>query len=141
MTAQTEIRRIVDAHASAVRRGDVDAMLADVADSILVFDVVEPLRRVGGDSVRQRAAEWVASYDGPITWEDDDVVVVADGDVAFCSMLSRVSGTLKTGTRVDMWFRKTLGLQRRAGRWQITHDHGSVPFDPASGQASLGLKP
>jgi ketosteroid isomerase-like protein len=56
-------------------------------------------------------------------------------------MLSRVTGTLKTGGRVDMWFRKTLGLERRDNRWFITHDHGSVPFNPESGQASLRLTP
>ena len=56
-------------------------------------------------------------------------------------MLSRVRGTLKTGDPVDMWFRKTLGLQKRGGRWLIVHDHGSVPFDPESGRASLALKP
>lgn len=140
MNAETEIRRIIDAHASAVRRGDVHAILADVADDILVFDVVDPLRRVGRASVRKRAAEWLASYDGPVTWEDRDVVV-AEVDVAFCSMLSRVTGTLKAGSHVDMWFRKTLGLQRRDSWWHIIHDHGSVPFNPESGKGSLGLTP
>ena len=52
-----------------------------------------------------------------------------------------MAGTLKTGARIDMWFRKTLGLQRRDGTWLITHDHGSVPFNPESGKASLGLQP
>jgi ketosteroid isomerase-like protein len=141
MNAEAEIRRIIDAHAAAVRRGDVDAMLADVDEDILIYDVVEPLRRTGRASVRERAAEWVAAYDGPISWDDRDVAVVAGGDVAFCTMLSRVTGTLRTGSRVDMWLRKTLGLQRRGGRWQITHDHGSVPFNPESGRASLDLKP
>jgi ketosteroid isomerase-like protein len=136
-----DIRRVVDAQASAVGRGDVDAMVADVADDIVSFDVVNPLRRLGGGSVRERAAAWVASFDGPITWDNRDVVITAAGDVAFASMLSRVSGTLKNGTRIDMFFRKTLGLRRRDGRWVITHDHASVPFDPDTGQASLALQP
>jgi ketosteroid isomerase-like protein len=96
---------------------------------------------VGRGSVRERAAHWVASFDGPITWENRDVAVTAADDVAFASMVSRVTGTLKTGARVDMFFRKTLGLQRRDGRWVITHDHASVPFNPATGQASLALQP
>ena len=139
--ADSEVVRIVEARASAIGRADVEAMLADVADDVVVFDVVDPLRRTGRAAVRERAAEWVASYDGPITWQDRDVVVVASGDVAFVAMLSRVTGILKAGNRVDMWFRKTLGLQRRDGRWLITHDHASVPFDPTTGKASLGLEP
>jgi uncharacterized protein (TIGR02246 family) len=141
MADELEIRRIIDEHAAAVGRGDASAMLSHIADDVLVFDVVAPLRRMGGESVRQRATEWLSSYDGPVLWENRDVVVAVDGGVAFCTMLSRVAGTLKNGNRVDMWFRKTLGLQRRDGQWLITHDHGSVPFDPATGKASLTLQP
>jgi ketosteroid isomerase-like protein len=137
----SEISPVIEAHAAAVKRGDVDAMMADIAEDVVMFDVVDPLRRIGRATARDRAVEWLAAYDGPITWENRDISIVADEEVGFASMLSRVRGTLKTGERVDMWFRKTLGLQRRGGRWLITHDHGSVPFNPDSGQASLALKP
>ena len=141
MNAASAITHILDARVSAIRRGDLDALLADVADDVVVFDVVDPLRRTGGAAVRARAADWLASYESGIVWEDRDREITADDTVAFCSMLSHVSGALKTGTRVDMWFRKTLGFQHRGDRWLITHDHGSVPFDPETGRASLGLEP
>ena len=141
MAREAEIRRIIEAHAAAVWRGDVESMLADIADDVVVFDVVDPLRRIGLATARARATEWVASYDGTITWDNRDIAIVVDEAVGFASMLSRVTGTLKTGDRVDMWFRKTLGLQKRGERWLITHDHGSVPFAPETGQASLGLEP
>ena len=141
MPAHAEITRIIESHAAAVRQGDVDAMLADIAEDVVVFDVVEPLRRMGRATARARAAEWVASYGGAISWDNRDISIVADDDVAFASMLTRVTGTLKTGNHVDMWFRKTLGLQKRGDRWLIVHDHGSVPFNPDNGQASLRLEP
>ena len=141
MSADAEIRRIIEGHAATVHQGDVDAIVADVADDVIMFDVVDPLRRLGRATARTRATEWVASYDGAITWDNRDIAIAADDAIGFASMLSRVRGTLKTGDRVDMWFRKTLGFQRRGDRWLITHDHGSVPFSPESGQASLGLKP
>lgn len=28
-------------------------------------------------------------------------------------------------------------FRRTDGRWRVAHEHGSVPFDPASGQAAL----
>jgi ketosteroid isomerase-like protein len=140
-TPEADVRRVVDAQASAVRRGDVDAMVASVAEDVVSFDVVDPLRRLGHGSVSERAAAWVASFEGPITWDNRDIVVTAAEDVAFASMLCRVTGTLANGTRIDMFFRKTLGFQRRAGRWMITHDHASVPFNPETGEASLDLLP
>lgn len=139
--SETEIGAVIEARANAVRSGNVDAMMADVADDVLIFDVVDPLHRDGKAASRTRATEWLASYDGPIRWENRDVQVTAEGDVAFSHALSRVTGKLKTGAEVDMWFRTTLGFRRIAGRWLIAHDHGSVPFDPESGKASLGLNP
>lgn len=140
-SSEAEIRQIIESRADAVRKGNVDAMTADVADDVTAFDVVAPLRRIGNAASKARAAEWLASYEGAIGWESRDVEVLVDGDVAFSHSLSHVTGTLKSGTEVDMWFRTTLGLQRRSGRWLIVHEHSSSPFDPKSGQASLGLKP
>ena len=116
-------------------------MLADVAQDVVLFDVVGPLRRTGLATAYARAAEWLAAYDGSISWDNRDVTIVHGESVALAYMLSRVKGTLKTGDRIDMWFRKTIGLQKRGDRWLIVHDHGSVPFDPDSGQASLSLNP
>ena len=131
--SEAEIRAIIEARAGAVCASDVDAMMANVVDDVVIFDVVDPLRRVGKAASRDRAIAWVASYEGPIRWEDHNVRVEADGDVAFSHALSRVTGKLKSGAEVDMWFRTTLGLRRTGGHWLIVHNHGSVPFNPESG--------
>jgi ketosteroid isomerase-like protein len=52
-----------------------------------------------------------------------------------------VVGTLFDGTRLDMWWRSTAGFRKIDGRWRITHEHNSVPFDPQTGKASLDLEP
>jgi ketosteroid isomerase-like protein len=59
----------------------------------------------------------------------------------FSHALSHVTGGLKTGAAIDMWFRTTLVFRRTGDHCLIVHEHSSSPFDPASGQASLGLKP
>ncbi len=41
---ETEIRRIISARAKAVHDGDVEAMMSDVAEDVVTFDVVDPLR-------------------------------------------------------------------------------------------------
>ncbi len=81
--SETAIRAIIEARAKAVRAGDIDAMMADVADDVVIFDVVDPLRRDGKAASRERAVAWVKSYDGPIGWENRDVRITANGDVAF----------------------------------------------------------
>ena len=138
---ETAIRAIIEARAAAVRAGDVNAMMADVADDIVTFDVVDPLKDLGADSARKRAAQWMASYNGSIGWDSRDTQITTDGNVAFSHELSHVTGKLKTGAEVNMWFRTTLGFQRINGRWLVVHNHSSDPFDPESGKASLGLHP
>ncbi len=140
-SSEAAILAIIEARANAVRAGDVETMMVDVADDVVIFDVVDPLRRQGKASSRERAAQWLESYDGPPSWENRHVNVVTDGDVAFSYGLSHVTGRLETGADIDMWFRTTLCFRRTGGRWRIVHDHGSVPFDPESGKASLALQP
>ena len=40
-----------------------------------------------------------------------------------------------------MWFRETVGYRKIAGRWKVTHQHSSVPFDMTSGKPLLDLRP
>ena len=140
-TGESDIRAIIEARTAAVRAGDADAMVVDVAEEIVTFDVVDPLRRIGKAGERERANEWTASYDGPVAWESRDVVVEVADDLVFSHSLSHVTGKLKTGAAIDMWFRTTLGLRRTGDRWLIVHEHNSSPFNPDTGAASVGLKP
>ena len=139
--AELAIHAIIEARSAAVRAGNVDGMIADLADDVVTSDVVSPLRRDGKAAARERAKGWIASFDGLIAWENHDVIIAANGDVAFSHSLSHVTGKQKSGSTVDMLFRTTLGFRRTGDHWLIVHEHSSSPFDPASGQASLGLKP
>ncbi len=140
-TDQDTIRAIIDARGAAVSNGDVETSMADIDESVVMFDVVDPLRHIGKASSLARARSWRATFEQPPRLETRDVEVFLSGDVAFSHFLSHVSGTQKTGQKVEMWFRTTLGFERRQGRWRIVHEHGSVPFNPESGQVSLGLRP
>jgi uncharacterized protein (TIGR02246 family) len=139
--AETEIRELLERRAEATRAKDVDGATAPFAPDVLTFDVVNPLQRVGVEGVRPRTEEWFSSFLGPIGYEMRDVSVIADGDVAFAHLLYRVSGTLASGDELGMWNRATFGFRKIAGAWRIVHEHDSVPFDPATGQASTELEP
>ena len=136
-----ELREIVSERVTAVHAKDPAPLAARQADDVITFDVLPPLHARGSRAVTEKTQAWFDAYATDIDYEVHDLVVTADGDVGFCSFLYRVSGTLAQGSQVDMWVRATLGCQRRDGRWLIVHDHESVPFDAATGQALTNLTP
>jgi len=135
------IREIIEKRVKAVRAKDIDAAMSSHAPNVLMFDLIAPLRYAGSDTVRERTEAWYASYQRPIGYEVLDVHITSGADVAFCHYLYRVSGALTGGTDVSMWVPATVCLQKIDGAWVVTHEHGSVPFDPETGLASLDLKP
>ena len=140
-TDETQIRALIDDRINAVRAKDVDAASANVAPDIVSFDVVNPLRSIASGSSRKRAAEWFASFAAPIGFEVSDLNITASGDVAFSHGLNHVSATKADGEKLDMWWRATTCFRKSDGKWLITHEHNSVPFDITNGKASLDLRP
>lgn len=140
-TSEAEIRALIDDRVKAVRAKDADGTAATVAPDFVSFDVVNPLRHLGSDASRKRTEEWFSSFRGPIGYELRDLSVATGDDVAFSHSLNRVSGTKMDGGTIEMWWRATVCYQKIDGRWTVTHEHSSVPFDVESGKASLDLTP
>jgi uncharacterized protein (TIGR02246 family) len=140
-TNEGEIRGLIDDWVKALRARDIDALVLNYVQDVVSFDVVNPLQRKGRDAVRKRAEEWISSWQGPINSEIRELSITADDNVAFSHHLSRFNGRRKGGGEIDMWIRATLCFGKIDGKWMVTHEHVSVPFDPQSGQASLDLKP
>jgi uncharacterized protein (TIGR02246 family) len=140
-TGEAEIRAAIKGWAKALRAKDINALMTNYAPDVLSFDVVNPLQRQGRDEAKKRAEEWIASWQGPIECEISNLSITAGNDVAFSHHLSHFSGKRLDGGKIDMWIRATLCYRKIDGKWMVTHEHVSVPFDPESGQASLDLKP
>lgn len=140
-SADDAIRKVMEDSASAVRSKDVGALMANFASDVLSFDVVDPLQYLGAGAARQRSEQWFASFEGPLGYEIRDLVITAGDDVAFCHSLNQVRATKKGGGKLKMWWRATVCLRKIDGKWKITHQHNSVPFDPESGKASMDLTP
>jgi uncharacterized protein (TIGR02246 family) len=139
--SEQELRDLVEERVRAVRAGDGATLAARPADDVVTFDVLPPLNSRGGAAVAEHLQAWFDGYDGPIDYTVHDLQVSAADDLGFCFFLYHVGGTLKSGDVVDMWVRATLGCRRIDGQWRIVHDHESVPFDPATGQALTSLAP
>jgi uncharacterized protein (TIGR02246 family) len=138
---QSEIRRFIAQHVEAVRAKDIDTLVSHYARDVRSFDVVNQLQSAGTDAIRKRLQEWFSTFRGPLGFEIHDLDIVTGHDVAFCYGVSGVSATTKNETKLNMWYRTTICCRKINGNWSIAHEHDSVPFDAASGQASLDLKP
>ena len=100
---------------------------------------------------RSRVFEWidevehknvgreVHAFQGPLECENEQLSITTGEDVAFCHSINRVKGTTARG-KIEMRWRATVCFRKIAGRWLVTHEHNSVPFDMSTGQASLDLK-
>jgi uncharacterized protein (TIGR02246 family) len=140
---EAEVRQVIERWAKAFKAHDLDTIMALYApgDAMVAYDVGLPLQYQGNAAYRKDYAAFLAQYDGPMEFEARDVRVVAGDDVAFYHALERMSGTLKSGKKTDMWVRATTCLQKIQGRWLIVHDHISVPADFETGKAAIHLKP
>ncbi|MGF1625501.1 MAG: YybH family protein [Alphaproteobacteria bacterium] len=143
MTSNTEQARI-EAVLAAVDQGHRDkdpaAIGAQFASDAVIFDLAPPLGH--GLDVPGLAA-WLDTWDGPIDQEWRNLTVKADGDLAFCHGLCKVSATTKSeGQRAEWWQRVTVCLSRAEGSWKIVHEHSSVPFYmDGSDRAATDLQP
>ena len=138
---EPEIRTLVDSRSEAIRTKDIDRLMSHYSPDIVYFDAVPPLQYVGSAVLRDRFRQWFESYESGIRQDARDLNIVVSGDIAVAFMLIRTGGTLKNGSEIESWVRATSCCRRSNLTWLITHEHISVPIDPASGRAATGLAP
>jgi ketosteroid isomerase-like protein len=138
---EAEIKRVLEGGVEAVRARDIDGVLSIYAPELVAFDIVPPLRYVGADAYRKPWEEVYSSFQGPIGYEIHDLSITVGDDVAFTHSLNRISGTMNTGHKTDLWVRCTACLRKINGKWLIVHTQVSVPVDLEQGKAMLSLKP
>ena len=138
---EVQIRALIANKIEAVRAKNVDEAVSNYAPDVLSFDVVDPLRYFGAEAIRKRLEEWFSSFQGSIGLEIRDLSITVGEALAFSHCLNHVSATTTDGRKLDMWWRETACYRKIEGKWLITHQHSSVPFDVETGKASLDLKP
>jgi ketosteroid isomerase-like protein len=138
---ESEIRTLMDSRSEAIRAKDIDRLMSFYSADIIYFDVVPPLQYVGSAALRDRFLHWFDSYQSGIGQDVGALNISVGADVAVASMLIRTSGTLKTGNELESWVRGTSCSKRSDHTWLVTHEHVSVPVDPGTGRAAIGLTP
>jgi len=124
---ESAIRELVESWARAVRAKDLDGILAHHSADILMFDVPPPLALKGIDAYRKSWDQFFVWSEEPVVFDIDDMNITAGSDVAFVAALMRCAGTEKSGERIRLEFRLTVGLRKLDGQWTIVHEHHSIP--------------
>ncbi|MGW4254525.1 YybH family protein [Streptomyces californicus] len=129
MRDETEqIRALIEGWAEAVHRGRIDAVVADHAEDIVMFDVPPPYRGVRGiDAYRQVWPPFFAWQAQGAVFDIEEMEVTVGEDVAFAHALVRCGTEDELAARPGFRLRLTLGLRKEAGRWVVAHEHHSFP--------------
>ena len=121
-----EIRALIEHWPTAVREGDLDAVVHRHASDIVMFDVPPPEEGVRGiDAYR---ATWPPFFEWQrqgATFEITSLDVTAGADVAFAHALLRCGTPAEHAAHPDTRLRLTVGLRRAADGWTVTHEHHS----------------
>jgi uncharacterized protein (TIGR02246 family) len=139
--AEAQIRQMNDEFSAAVRARDLDRMLAPYAKDAVIFDAAPAKLSIGLEQFRKHWQDFFDMLSGPITHATRDMTVRVDGDLAVAHLLSHLSATQRNGAPLEMWLRVSLAFRKAGGKWLVTHEHSSVPFDPQSMKAAVDLKP
>ena len=138
-----EIREVIEGRAARLAAGDVKGFLAHSAPEVVSYSLAPPLgERVDGNDPAP-LERWLATFEAPPRREVTQLEITTDGDVAFATSLDRLTAVPRGSSEsFSLWFRVTLGLRRIDGRWRVTREHESVPFEmDGSFRASTGLTP
>jgi uncharacterized protein (TIGR02246 family) len=141
--AKADIQALEDRFAAAVKAGDIDAIMKVYApdQSLFVFDVVPPRQYVGAAAYRKDWQEFIDQFKPPIGFEVSDLDITAGDDMAYSHSIQHVTGTSKTGDKIDLTVRVTDVYKKTGGNWLVVHEHVSVPVDLDTGKPDLSSTP
>ncbi|MBD2020477.1 nuclear transport factor 2 family protein [Leptolyngbya sp. FACHB-36] len=137
---EAQIRQLIGDQQRAICAKDVDQIMAYYATNVIFFDCKPPFQTQGTDAFRRTWEECLPYFPNSFGTEIRDLNIVVSGDLAIAHWLLRFTGE-EDHPAMQTWLRFTAAYQRQQGKWQIVHEHCSVPFDPHTSQAVLTLNP
>jgi ketosteroid isomerase-like protein len=141
--SEAQLRAVSHELSKAVREGDSRQIMAFYADDVRAFDMMPPSQFTNKSEYQKQAWEgcFTEVFEFPVEFEQHDLRVYADGDLALSHCLIHMKGKTRDGQLMQAWTRNTTGWQRIDGHWLIVHEHNSVPLDKDSGAALMNLAP
>lgn len=124
------IRTLIEDWVGAIQRRDLEAVVADHADDIVMFDVPPPHDGVRGiDAYRAAWPPFFGWIESGARFEIVELGVTAGDDVAYAHGLLLCGREETLTDKPELRLRLTLGLRRQGGRWTVAHEHHSFPAE------------
>ncbi|MFF5792624.1 YybH family protein [Paeniglutamicibacter sp. NPDC012692] len=138
--AAEPVEAFLDSYAAAVWDKDVEGFMRLYADEVVVFDAWDQSEYRGRDAWAPVVGRWFSSLnDEKVEVAFSDVQATNGSDVAFASALVTYAGISLKGKKLrSVTNRFTVALHRSRGRWEVAHEHSSLPVDGATGKAVFG---
>ena len=130
---QAQIRDVLESWAANTRHGRLDAVLANHAPDVLIYDVLPPIKYAGAAAYRASWGDWQPDTVGPARFDLQDLTIMAGDEVGFAHGFIQCGGTLESGRVFEDLVRATFCLRKIDGRWVVAHQHISMPVPKGGG--------
>ncbi|WP_205673108.1 YybH family protein [Amycolatopsis nivea] len=139
--SENEIRDLLAERTAAMHAKDPKRVVASYTEKAVKFDLAPPLRTTGASA--EHVAQWMSTFDGPISYTYHDEEITVSGDLAMVAALTKLTATPQGHNEsFTLWFRTTFALRRNGNGWLIAHEHNSTPFHmDGSFRAAVDLQP
>ncbi|MEG5263964.1 nuclear transport factor 2 family protein [Pseudomonas sp. JDS28PS106] len=139
--AEAQIRSALERWSAAVRDKDLPAIMAYYHPDIVAYDAIVALQFKGQDAYRAHWEYCLGMCEGPMLFQQQELVIHAAGEVAFAHWLNHCGAEDEHGEMKGSWMRGSAGYLLTAEGWKAIHEHFSAPFDMESGKALFNLDP
>jgi uncharacterized protein (TIGR02246 family) len=131
---ETQIRQLIDEQINAICAKDMDRLMKLYAEDFTAFDAKPPFQINGPDAWRKTWAACLPYFPASFGIETRDLRISAGSDMAIAHWLCHITSA-EDHPATQMWMRSTIAYRRTQDKWQIIHEHWSVPLDPETSQA------
>lgn len=138
---EAEIRQLITDQQQAICTKNIDQIMAYYASEVTIFDVKPPFQTQGKQAYRQTWEECMPYFPDSFEIETRDLKIIVNENLAVAHWLFHFTGTEPDHPAMQTWMRITTVCQKLEDKWQILHEHCSVPFDPETSQAAFSLDP
>ena len=138
---ESQIRDLIEEWRSSIAARDLDRLMKLYAPDVVFFDAVPPYMQHGAEAYR-RTWEAMFNFLPPrLVSEMRGLQINISGDLATMHCIQRLTNADTGEAATCGWVRVSVTYQRIESKWQVTHEHVSVPFDPTTSQAAFIHKP
>lgn len=137
---EQQIRQIITDWTTAQCAKDIEGVMAHYAEDVSVFGLTPPLLTRGASTWRSVWEARLPHFPAGFRIEIRDLRIAVSGIVAVAHWLFRFTDMGTGHPAMRTWIRITGCYKKQDGRWQIVHEHYSVPFDPVTSQAVFTLE-